>query len=68
MELFQQAGHDVLRGFCEDLEEIVALYLAERDIPPVMDTDNALEVYSGIYNGPYRRAERYARGIQWKNL
>ena len=34
VELFQQAGQDVLRGFCEDLEEIVALYLAEQDIRP----------------------------------
>lgn len=68
VELFRQAGHDVLRGFCEDLEEIVALYLAERDIPPVMDTDKALNVYSGIYDGPCRQAERYTRGMQWKNL
>lgn len=68
VELFRQAGSDVLRGFCEDLEEIVALYLAERDIPPVMDTDKALDVYSGIYDGPCRQAERYTRGIQWKNL
>lgn len=68
VELFQQAEHDVLRGFCEDMDEIVALYLAERDIPPVMDTDKALDVYSGIYDGPCRQAERYARGIQWKNL
>lgn len=68
VELFQQAGQDVLREFCEDLEEIVALYLAERDIPPVMDTDKALDVYSGIYDGPCRRAERYARGIQWENM
>lgn len=68
VELFQQAGQDVLRGFCEDLEEIVALYLTERDIPPVMDTDKALDVYSGIYDGPYRQAERYSRGIRWKNL
>ena len=29
VELFQQAGQDVLREFCRDLEEIVALYLAE---------------------------------------
>ena len=68
VELFEQAGQDVLRGFCEDLEEIVALYLAEQDIPPVMDTDKALDVYSGIYDGPYRQAERYSRGIRWKNL
>lgn len=68
VELFRQAGQDVLRGFCEDLEEIVALYLAERDIPPVMDSDKAMNVYSGIYDGPCRKAERYARGIQWKNL
>ena len=68
VELFQQAGQDVMRGFCEDLEEIVALYLAEQDIPPVMDTDKALDVYSGIYDGPYRQAERYSRGIRWKNL
>ena len=68
VELFQQAGQDVLREFCGDLEEIVALYLAERDIPPVMDTDKALDVYSGIYDGPCRQAERYARGVQWKNL
>ena len=68
VELFRQAGHDVLRGFCEDLEEIVALYLAERGLPPVMDTDKALDVYSGIYDGPCRQAERYTRGIQWKNL
>ena len=68
VELFRQAGQDVLREFCEDLEEIVALYLAERDIPPVMDTDKALDVYSGIYDGPCRKAERYAKGVQWKNL
>ena len=68
VELFRQAGQDVLRGFSEDLEEIVALYLAERDIPPLMDTDKVLDVYSGIYDGPCRKAERYARGVQWKNL
>lgn len=68
VELFQQAGQDVVRGFCEDLEEIAALYLAERDIPPVMDTDKALDVYSGIYDGPFRQAERYSRGAQWKKM
>ena len=68
VDLFRQAGHDVLREFCGDLEEIVALYLVEKDIPPMMDTDKALDVYSGINDGPYRRAARYARGLQWKNL
>lgn len=67
-ELFEQAKPEVLKGFCEDLEEMVSLYLVKRGIPPLMDTDQVLDVYSSIYDGPCRQAERCARGAQWKNL
>lgn len=65
--LFEQAKPEVLRRFCEDLEEIVNLFLVKRGIPPLLDTDKVLDVYSGIYDGPCQQAERYARGAQWKN-
>lgn len=65
---FQEAKPDVLRGFYEDLEEIVTLYLVGRGIPPLMDMDETLNVYSGIYDGPCAQAARYARGALWKNL
>lgn len=68
VEQFQKAEPEVLWRFCEDLEEIVGLYLVKHGLSPLVDTDRALDVYSGIYDGPLRQAERYARGIKWKNL
>lgn len=65
---FQEAEPDVMWRFCEDLEEMMDLYLAEKNIPPLMDEDTALEIYEGICDGPYRQARRCAKGIQWKNL
>ena len=51
-----------------DLEEIVDLYLAVREIAPLMDTSKALNVYSRIYDGPLQHAKRYGRGLQWDTL
>lgn len=68
VELFQQAKPEVLWRFCEDLEMMIGLYLLERDIPPLADTDKTLDVYSRIADGPSRQARRYERGIQWENL
>ena len=66
--LFQQAGPEVLRDFYEELEQIVNLYLAQREIAPLADTDKTLNIYGRVFDGPYRQAKRYARGIQWNNL
>ena len=68
VSLFEQAGPGILRDFYEDLERIVDLYLARRGIAPLTDTDKALDVYSRIFDGPFRQAARYARGIKWNNL
>lgn len=68
VELFQQAKPEVLWRFCEDLEMMIGLYLLEQDIPPLVDTDKALDVYSRIADGPSRQARRYERGSQWENL
>ena len=68
VSLFEQAGQDVLRDFYRELEEIVDLYLARREIAPLADTDKTLNVYGRIYDGPYWQAKRYARGIQWNSL
>lgn len=68
VELFQQAKPEVLWRFCEDLEMMIGLYLLEQDIPPLVDTDKALDVYSRIADDPSRQARRYERGSQWKNL
>lgn len=68
VKLFEKAKPEVLRSFYDDLEEIVDLYLVSRGIPPLMDTDQTLDVYNRLLEGPYRQAKRYARGIQWKNL
>lgn len=68
VSLYEQAEPEVLRGFYEDLERIVDLYLVQKEISPLTNTDNALDVYSRIYDGPYRQAKRYGRGIQWNNI
>lgn len=67
-ELFQAAAPEVLRGFCQDLEEIVDLYLAVKEIAPLTDTNKTLNVYSRIYDGPLQHAKRYGRGPQWETL
>lgn len=67
-ELFQAAAPEVLRDFCQDLEEIVDLYLAVKDIAPLTDTNKAWNVYSRIYDGPLQHAKRYGRGLQWESL
>ena len=68
VSLFEQAGPEILRDFYRELEEIVDLYLARREIAPLTNTDKTLNVYDHFYDGPYRQAKRYARGIQWNNL
>ena len=67
-ELFQNAKPEVLRDFYMELEEIADLYLSQREIAPLADTDKMLDVYSRVCNGPGRQARRYGRGIQWKDL
>lgn len=66
--LYRQAPTEVLRGFYADLEEIVNLYLLQRGLTPLADTDKTLDVYRRVYDGPCRQAKRYARGLQWKSL
>lgn len=65
---FRQAKPEVVRGFYEELEEIVDLYLVAQGNSPLLDTDKALEVYSSIYDDALQRARRYERGIQWKTM
>lgn len=67
-ELFKGAEAEILRDFCQELEEIVNLYLSQREIAPLADTDKALDVYSRICEGPLRQARIYRRGLQWKDL
>ena len=67
-KLFGQAAPEVPRSFYTDLEEIVDLYLLKREIPPLMDVDKALDVYSRICDGALRQAKRYGRSIKWKSL
>ncbi|MCI9190094.1 MAG: hypothetical protein HFH84_10760 [Lachnospiraceae bacterium] len=64
--LFEKAGPEVLRDFSQELEVIVDLYLLDRELSPMADTDKVLDVYSRIYDGPCRQAERCERGLQWK--
>ncbi len=68
VELFREAGTEIPRDFCRELEEIVNLYLFQRGIAPLADTDKALEVYGGLCDGPLRQARRYGRGLQWNGL
>lgn len=68
VELFTKAPPEIPRDFCADLEEIVDLYLIKRGIPPLMDTDKALDVYNGLRDGALRQAARYGRGVKWKDL
>lgn len=67
-KLFRAASPEVLRDFCQNLEEIVDLYLAVKGIAPLADTDKAMDVYSRIFDGALRQAKRYGRGIQWNDL
>ncbi|MCR2048820.1 hypothetical protein NSB25_16235 [Acetatifactor muris] len=64
--LFEKADAAVLRDFSQELEMIVDLYLIGRELSPMADTNKVLDVYSRIYDGPCRQAERYERGLQWK--
>lgn len=64
--LFEKADAAVLRDFSQELEIIVDLYLTGRELSPMADTNKVLDVYSRIYDGPCRQAERYERGLQWK--
>lgn len=66
--LFEQAGPEVLRGFCDDLDEIISTFLVRRGISILLDTDKTMNLYSCIFDGPYRQAKRYARGMQWKSM
>lgn len=66
--LFETARPYILRDFHRELEEISDLYLAMKGIAPLTDTDKALNVYSRIYDGPYRQAKRYGRGLKWDSL
>ena len=67
-ELFQAAAPEVLRDFYTDLEEIVDLYLAIKEIAPLTDTNKTLNVYSRIYDGPLQHTKRYGRGLQWETM
>ena len=66
--LYRRAPAEVLRGFSEEIEEIIDLYLLRRGQTVLTDTDRTLDVYSRIYDGPGRQAARYARGLQWDSL
>ena len=66
--LYRRAPPEVLRGFYEELEEIVNLYLLRRGLAPLADTDQTLDVNRRVYDGPCRQAQRYARGTQWESL
>ena len=68
VELFQKAGAQISRDFCEELEEIVNLYLGQRKIAPLTDMDKALDVYSRVCGGSLRLAKSYGRELQWKAL
>ena len=68
VELFQKAGAQISRDFCEELEEIVNLYLGQRKIAPLTDMDKALDVYSRVCGGSLRLAKSYGRELQWKGL
>ena len=65
--LFEKARPDILRDFYQELEEIVNLYLAERNLSPLTDTDKTLDVYSSVYDGPCQQANGYERRLQWEN-
>lgn len=65
---FEKARPDVLRDFYQELERIVGLYLAERNLSPLADTDKTLDVYSRVSDGPCRQAGNYERRLQWENL
>ncbi|HBA46619.1 MAG TPA: hypothetical protein DCZ91_02220 [Lachnospiraceae bacterium] len=65
--LFEKARPDILRDFYQELEEIVNLYLAERNLSPLTDTDKTLDVYSSVYDGPCQQAGSYERRLQWEN-
>lgn len=67
-ELFKGAETEILQDFCQELEEIVNLYLSQREIAPLVDTDKALDVYRRLCEGPLRQAKIYGRGLQWKDL
>ncbi len=64
---FEKARPDVLRDFYQELERIVGLYLAERNLSPLADTDKTLDVYSRVSDGPCRQAGNYERRLQWEN-
>lgn len=64
--LFEKARPDILRNFYQELEEIVNLYLAERNLSPLTDTDKTLDVYSSVYDGPCQQAGSYERRLQWE--
>lgn len=66
--LFRRADAAVLRGFCDDLEEMADLYLVKRDLAPLSDTDQALTVYSSIYDEAFQQAKMYERGVRWKTV
>lgn len=68
VKLFRQAEAEVLHDFCEDLEEIVTLYLIERGISPMMDTDKVMNVYGIIYDNALQQAESYERRKIWKTI
>ena len=68
VELFQKAGAQISQDFCEELEEIVNLYLGQRKIAPLTDMDKALDVYSRVCGGSLRLAKSYGRELQWKAL
>ena len=68
VELFQKSGAQISRDFCQELEEIVNLYLGQRKIAPLADMDKALDVCSRFCEGSLRLAKSYGRELQWKAL
>ena len=67
-ELFKGAETEILRDFCQELEEIVNLYLSQREIAPLADTEKAVDMYGRVCEGPLRQARIYGRGLQWNDL
>lgn len=68
VKLFRQAEAEVLHGFCEDLEEIVTLYLIEKGLSPMKDADKVMNVYGIIYDNVLPQAGSYERRKIWKAM
>lgn len=58
--LFEQAGPDVIHSFCSDIDDIISAALVSIQVPVLLDTDKTLNIYSRIFDGPYRQSKKYA--------